>query len=73
MTTTNDITGDLIKTKQASDKYRDGWDRIFNSGETLPEDPAESMIPDVGSPVPDSMNADGSIYRPQHESYGGTE
>lgn len=29
MTTRNDITGDLIKTKQASDAYSQGWDLIF--------------------------------------------
>lgn len=29
MTTKNDITGDALKTKPASEKYRDNWDRIF--------------------------------------------
>lgn len=29
MTTRNDITGDAIQTKQSSDAYRSGWDRIF--------------------------------------------
>lgn len=28
-TSKNDITGDDIKTKTNSDKYRSGWDRIF--------------------------------------------
>jgi hypothetical protein len=72
MTTTNDITGDLIKSKQASEDYRDGWDRIFGN-KRLPDTPADSIVPDIGSPVPDSMNADGSIYRPEPENYGGTD
>ena len=29
MATKNDITGDTLKTKPASDKYRENWDRIF--------------------------------------------
>ena len=29
MATTNDVTGDKIKTKSNSEKYKDGWDRIF--------------------------------------------
>ena len=26
---TNDVTGDKLITKQSTDAYRDGWDRIF--------------------------------------------
>ena len=29
MATKNDITGDTIATKSTSEKYRDGWERIF--------------------------------------------
>jgi hypothetical protein len=29
MTSKNDITGDSLTTRAASDKYRDGWERIF--------------------------------------------
>lgn len=29
MTARNDITGDLIATKGATDAYRDNWERIF--------------------------------------------
>lgn len=29
MTTTNDITGDSIKTKNNSSNYRDNYDKIF--------------------------------------------
>lgn len=31
MTTRNDITGDKIQTRASTDKFRDGWDRIFAS------------------------------------------
>lgn len=31
MTTKNDITGDKIKSRPSSNKYRDGWDRIFGN------------------------------------------
>lgn len=27
----NDVTGDSIKTKNVTDKYRDGWDRIWGN------------------------------------------
>lgn len=33
MATTNDITGDLIKSKQNNKAYSDGWDRIFGNKE----------------------------------------
>lgn len=29
MTATNDLTGDKIKTKSSTKKYRDGWEEIF--------------------------------------------
>ena len=29
MATRNDITGDSLTTKSATDSYRNGWDRIF--------------------------------------------
>lgn len=29
MATKNDITGDSLKSKPASQKYRDNWERIF--------------------------------------------
>lgn len=30
-TATNEITGDSLTTKQSTDAYRDGWDRIFGN------------------------------------------
>ena len=36
MTTSNDITGDKLKTKPNSDKFRSNWDAIFkNKGESM--------------------------------------
>lgn len=32
----NDITGDAIKTKPAGDKYRTGWERIFEKPQRVP-------------------------------------
>ena len=31
MTSKNDITGDLIKSKQSNNAYSEGWDRIFGN------------------------------------------
>lgn len=33
MATRNDITGDSLTTKSATDSYRNGWDRIFGKKE----------------------------------------
>jgi hypothetical protein len=37
MTTRNDITGDEIKTKEITDKYRENFDKIFRKPEPLEE------------------------------------
>lgn len=29
MTAKNDVTGDAIRSRQSTKKYKDGWDRIF--------------------------------------------
>ncbi len=53
---TNDVTGDKLITKQATDAYRDGWDRIFgkkpqppvaNSPEEQPAEPTCNEDPGV--------------------------
>jgi hypothetical protein len=31
MSSKNDITGDLIKTKPSSQKYRENWEKIFGN------------------------------------------
>lgn len=31
MTTTNPVTGDAIRSKQNSDKYRDNWEKVFGN------------------------------------------
>jgi hypothetical protein len=35
MTAKNDVTGDLIASKQPNDAYRNGWDAIFSGRTTL--------------------------------------
>jgi hypothetical protein len=42
MPTTNDVTGDSIQTKQATDKYREGWETIF--GKKEPAKSGSSLI-----------------------------
>lgn len=46
--TKNDITGDFLITGAASDKYREGWDRIFGKKE-LPQEP-EAEVADKELP-----------------------
>jgi hypothetical protein len=45
MTTTNPITGDLIKTKPASENYRDNFDRIFRQTKEIME--AQQQLTDL--------------------------
>lgn len=33
MTAKNDVTGDSIKSKPTSEKYRENWDKIFRNKE----------------------------------------
>lgn len=58
MATKNDITGDTIISKQPSESYRDGWDRIFGKKKQEPnineEQPVKS--PDA----PSDLNTDTS-------------
>lgn len=37
MATKNDITGDIIQTKSASELYRDNYDRIFKKDKVVME------------------------------------
>lgn len=34
-TSTNDVTGDAIKSRSSSDSYRDNYDRIFGKKKTV--------------------------------------
>jgi hypothetical protein len=43
MTTRNDVTGDEIKTKEITDKYRENFDLIF--GKPKPEEQKEKLKP----------------------------
>jgi hypothetical protein len=56
MATTNDITGDAIQTKNVSDNYRDGWDRIFGKKKN-------AVIDDIGSFTPEQHDATGEIVK----------
>ena len=42
--TTNDVTGDKLRTRPASNKYRDGWDQIFSKKE--PGETGSSLLED---------------------------
>jgi hypothetical protein len=44
MTTRNDITGDEIKTKEITDKYRENFDLIFGKSEQK-QQPKEKLKP----------------------------
>lgn len=41
MTAKNEVTGDAIRSRPSTDKYRDGWDRIFLKDKKDP-DPDDS-------------------------------
>lgn len=43
MTTTNDVTGDAIRTKAPSQKYRDNYEAIFSKDKQAKEIPTETM------------------------------
>jgi hypothetical protein len=44
MTTRNDITGDEIKTKKITAKYRENFDRIFGSLKPLPQSEVDKIV-----------------------------
>jgi hypothetical protein len=49
MTAHNDVTGDSLVTKAATDKYRDGWDRIFGKNKLSEKDVEDAkQIDDTG-------------------------
>lgn len=39
----NDITGDTIITKKPTEKYRDGWDRIFGKSEQVTDQATDQV------------------------------
>ena len=53
MTSKNDITGDEIKSKTNSDRYREGWDRIFGKKqeESVKETDKKEQDKDNNAPV----------------------
>ena len=44
MTTRNDITGDEIKTKEITDKYRENFDLIFGTLKPLPKSEVDKIV-----------------------------
>ena len=36
MTTKNDITGDELRSKTSTDKFRDNWDGVFSKEQSVP-------------------------------------
>lgn len=59
MTTRNDITGDTLQTKATTDKYRDGWDRIFGKKELDDNGGGEVGIPRPSRSVKRQPDEDG--------------
>ena len=43
MTTRNDITGDLIASRNPTEAYKDGWERIFGKKEKPQETPNQPI------------------------------
>lgn len=53
MTTTNDITGDKLKSKPTTDKYRSGYDQIFGNKSKGKEDGSNNHSNGNDNPVLD--------------------
>ena len=52
MSTRNDITGDALISKSATQSYRDGWDRIFGKkDETVEETKIDQPEGDKNEPT----------------------
>lgn len=47
MTSRNDITGDFMSTKAASDAYRDGYDRIFGTKKVVGDNQIREVVGDA--------------------------
>lgn len=54
MTARNDITGDALKSGASTDKYREGWDRVFKKplNESVEPLDLEPSTPPVIKPYP---------------------
>lgn len=50
-TARNDVTGDLIKSKPASDMFGDNFDRIFRKKDKLPIDKEWDQMAPVGKEI----------------------
>jgi bifunctional DNA-binding transcriptional regulator/antitoxin component of YhaV-PrlF toxin-antitoxin module len=61
-TAKNDITGDPIKSRTATEAYREGWERIFGRRES--PTPAEQAAPAAPPSVPE-QGAEPTIFHSQ--------
>jgi hypothetical protein len=61
-TAKNDITGDLIKSRSATEAYREGWERIFGRRESLA--PTEQAAPAAPTSAPE-QGAEPTVFRSQ--------
>lgn len=66
MTSRNDITGDLLKTKGSTGAYRDGWDRIFGQKPVVeePAPPAPPPLPTALEHLPGNLDEKVLAARP---------
>jgi hypothetical protein len=61
-TAKNDITGDLIKSRSATEAYREGWERIFGRRESpAPAEQAATATP----PSAPEQGAEPAVFRSQ--------
>lgn len=61
MTTKNDVTGDLIKTKAVTSEYRDNYDRIFKKKLDKPDLSIESLVKTLEMLDANQSEEDGSL------------
>jgi bifunctional DNA-binding transcriptional regulator/antitoxin component of YhaV-PrlF toxin-antitoxin module len=61
-TAKNDITGDLIKSRSATEAYREGWERIFGRRESPA--PAEQAAPAAPPSAPE-QGAEPTVFHSQ--------
>lgn len=70
MAARNDITGDSIATKNPSEEYRNGWDRIFGKSHVTPAD--GNVFADLGFPKEEAeellQQADNKIKNESRDS-----
>ena len=56
MATRNDITGDLIATRQITDSYRDNFDKIFRKKKDEPTNTESTAVQESPAPTNPDQN-----------------